>query len=80
MLAVERRHLLAGLAFVTAATLATLAKSEIRGTMTPAMIVADAPPTTFALFFADLKGGLLKFGGAYTAFRSCATIPPNAVE
>jgi chromate transporter len=67
VLAVERRYLLAGLAFVVAAALAMLATSDIGWTLTPGMIVADAPPTTFTLFLAGLKGGLLTFGGAYTA-------------
>jgi chromate transporter len=66
-LAAERRFLLAGLTFVVAAVLAMLTMSGTEGALVRAIAVAEAPPTTFALFLAGLKGGLLTFGGAYTA-------------
>jgi chromate transporter len=66
-LAFERRFLLVGLAFAVAAVLAILTTSGLGGAMAPVLLGADDPPTTFALFLAGLKGGLLTFGGAYTA-------------
>lgn len=63
----ERRFVLAGLVFAVTTLLAILTTSGTAWTLAPAMVVADAPPTTFALFLAGLKGGLLTFGGAYTA-------------
>jgi chromate transporter len=67
-LAAERRLLLAWLPFVVAAVLAILTMSGTEeAALGSAIVVADTPPTTFALFLAGLKGGLLTFGGAYTA-------------
>jgi chromate transporter len=66
-LAAERRLLLAGFPLVIAAVLAMLTMSGVEGALASAIAVADASPTTFALFLAGLKGGLLTFGGAYTA-------------
>jgi chromate transporter len=63
----ERRFVLANLVFSVTTLLAILTTSGTAWTLAPAMVVADAPPTTFALFLAGLKGGLLTFGGAYTA-------------
>jgi chromate transporter len=63
----ERRFLLVGLAFAVSAVLAILTTPGHGGATAPAMLTADDPPTTFALFLAGLKGGLLTFGGAYTA-------------
>jgi chromate transporter len=64
-LAAERRFLLVGLTFVVAAVLAMLTMPGVQGARAPAM--AEVSPTTFALFLSGLKGGLLTFGGAYTA-------------
>lgn len=48
-----------------AAALSTLgASAGVEGSTT---ILREAAPSTFALFVAGLKGGLLTFGGAYTA-------------
>jgi chromate transporter len=66
-LAAERHYLLAGLAFATATVLATLTSRGTGASIASSMLVAVSPPTTFALFIAGLKGGLLTFGGAYTA-------------
>lgn len=62
-----RRHVLAGLVFALAAAVAAwmLAGQPLNGGT-----VADAArstPTALALFWSGLKGGLLTFGGAYTA-------------
>ncbi len=61
------RYWLAVLVFGAAAVAAAAtltAGSALGGTTT---IVRDAAPTALALFAAGLKGGLLTFGGAYTA-------------
>ncbi|HEX9954588.1 MAG TPA: chromate efflux transporter [Allosphingosinicella sp.] len=59
-----RRWWLAVLAVALAAAVAWGAAS---GGAAPAQVAASAAPTTLALFWAGLKGGLLTFGGAYTA-------------
>jgi chromate transporter len=46
---------------------ATLTASGGSGLATTSVIRTDTAPTTLALFIAGLKGGLLTFGGAYTA-------------
>lgn len=61
------RFLLAGMAFAVASMLAMLTMAGQYGVIAPAQLAADGPLTTFALFVAGLKGGLLTFGGAYTA-------------
>lgn len=61
------RFLLAGMAFAVASMLAILTTAGQYGVIAPAQLAADGPLTTFALFVAGLKGGLLTFGGAYTA-------------
>jgi chromate transporter len=66
-LSAERRFLLVGLASSVAALLAFLTTSGNEGALAAEVLVAEVRPTTFALFLAGLKGGLLTFGGAYTA-------------
>jgi chromate transporter len=64
MLALARRYIPAVIVLASAAILALL--MEIRPSDT-APATAATIPTTAALFWAGLKGGLLTFGGAYTA-------------
>lgn len=64
--AAAQRPLIA-LAVVVAAIGAALAVRQIATPGTAATLVAGAPITLLALFVAGLKGGLLTFGGAYTA-------------
>ena len=65
-LAAERHFLLAGLVLAIAAELAVLTTSSAEGTLSRTLVEA-IPTTTLGLFIAGLKGGLLTFGGAYTA-------------
>lgn len=66
-LAARGRTLLAGAVLVVAVLLALLTASGPAGAGAPEQLVPGDPPTTLALFLAGLKGGLLTFGGAYTA-------------
>lgn len=66
-LAAERRYLPAGLILATAAIVATFTPSSTLPSIAFPTLVAAAAPTTLTLFLAGLKGGLLTFGGAYTA-------------
>jgi chromate transporter len=66
-LASRHHYLLAGLALALAAVLAGLTSSGVAGSPASSMLVPADPPSTFALFLAGLQGGLLTFGGAYTA-------------
>jgi chromate transporter len=61
-----RQPTVAAALMIVAAGVAWLAQSGT-GTAASAVAVASAPVTTIALFWAGLKGGLLTFGGAYTA-------------
>lgn len=64
--AAAQRPLIA-LAVVVAAIGAALAARQLATPDTATALVAGAPVTLLALFVAGLKGGLLTFGGAYTA-------------
>ena len=64
--AAARRPLIA-LAVVVAAIAAAIAAQQFATPDTGAGLVAGAPVTLLVLFVAGLKGGLLTFGGAYTA-------------
>ena len=64
--AAAQRPLLAA-AVLVAAVGTTLAAQQFAAPVADAVAVADAPITLLALFIAGLKGGLLTFGGAYTA-------------
>lgn len=64
--AAAHRPLIA-LAVMVAAIGAALAARQLVTPDTDIALVAGAPITLLALFFAGLKGGLLTFGGAYTA-------------
>jgi chromate transporter len=66
-LAVQRRFLLAGAALAGSAALAILMATSSGEALSPPALAADVAPTTLGLFVAGLKGGLLTFGGAYTA-------------
>lgn len=61
----SRRWGLVGLILVAAIGLGFATRSDLSGIAPPAAIATGA--TTLALFIAGLKGGLLTFGGAYTA-------------
>ncbi|HTG39345.1 chromate efflux transporter [Sphingomonas sp.] len=61
--ALARRRLIAVAILAGAAALAVVS----RGSAPIAAMTANAAPTIGALFVAGLKGGLLTFGGAYTA-------------
>ena len=64
--AAAQRPLLAAAVLVAAVGM-TLAAQQFAASVPDAVAVADAPITLLALFIAGLKGGLLTFGGAYTA-------------
>lgn len=64
--AAAQRPLLAT-AVLVAAVGVTFAVQQVAAPVPDAVRVADAPITLLALFIAGLKGGLLTFGGAYTA-------------
>jgi chromate transporter len=61
----SRRHL-AAVALIAVAAAAAFALSGQAGLAAPGTL-RDAAPGVAALFWAGLKGGLLTFGGAYTA-------------
>jgi chromate transporter len=65
-LAVKRRYVAAGLVIAAAAAAAalTLTGEAETGRLVPS---GEVSPSALALFWAGLKGGLLTFGGAYTA-------------
>ena len=66
-LATDHRFL-AAIAILAAATILALVTADMSGeSVRSTTIATDVAPTTFALFVAGLKGGLLTFGGAYTA-------------
>ncbi len=64
--AAAQRPLLAAAVLVAAVGM-TLVAQQFEAPVADAVAVADAPITLLALFIAGLKGGLLTFGGAYTA-------------
>jgi len=64
--AAAQRPLLAA-AVLVAAIGVTFAVQQVAAPVADAVAFADAPITLLALFIAGLKGGLLTFGGAYTA-------------
>ena len=66
-LASTRRYGLAGLILLMAAGVAAVTMAANNGTAGATMAIREAAPNAAALFFAGLKGGLLTFGGAYTA-------------
>ena len=66
-LAAARRFALAGLVLVAVATVAAWMLIAPNGASSAAQDAAREAPTALALFWAGLKGGLLTFGGAYTA-------------
>ena len=61
-----RRHAFAALALLAGASIAAV-MFILGDRLGPAARLGDALPTTAALFWGGLKGGLLTFGGAYTA-------------
>jgi len=62
-----RRYWLLGAAVVAAGIAAALMTGLGRESAPTTTLVTDIAPSTLALFVAGLKGGLLTFGGAYTA-------------
>ena len=66
-LAVSRRYVLAGGVLVAVAIAAAAAYAGAGPDQAVTTVTRGPAPTTFALFIAGLKGGLLTFGGAYTA-------------
>lgn len=66
-LATVGKFVLAGAILVVAAIAAGVMLVGFQSVGTADTIVREAAPTAAALFFAGLKGGLLTFGGAYTA-------------
>lgn len=64
--AAAQRPLIA-LAVAVAAIGAAIVGHQLTAASAPVALVAGAPVTLLALFVAGLKGGLLTFGGAYTA-------------
>lgn len=66
-LASSHRHALAALVVVLAVGVAALTWTGDAGAADAVGGAREATPTTLALFWAGLKGGLLTFGGAYTA-------------
>jgi chromate transporter len=61
------RYALAGLVLLLGAVAAAWMLVPSEGAAGAGAVVREAAPTTLALFWAGLKGGLLTFGGAYTA-------------
>jgi len=66
-LAAMDRPLLAAALLMLVGLVAALAMSGGEQAATGAALAREAPPSVTALFWAGLKGGLLTFGGAYTA-------------
>ena len=66
-LASTGRHALAAIVVALAIGVAALTWTGGAGTADAASGLREATPTTLALFWTGLKGGLLTFGGAYTA-------------
>jgi chromate transporter len=62
-----RRHWQAAILFTMAGAAAALTVEWSGGLSGATTIFREASPTALALFVAGLKGGLLTFGGAYTA-------------
>jgi chromate transporter len=66
-LAAGRRYALAGIVVLAALALAAWTVGAPAGEAARAPELARSDPTAWALFWSGLKGGLLTFGGAYTA-------------
>lgn len=66
-LAQAARYWMAASALLIATVLAIVGTADGTGLAGTTTILPQAAPTTAALFIAGLKGGLLTFGGAYTA-------------
>jgi chromate transporter len=67
-LVTSERYFLAAVVMMSAAALAiALAVPGSGGVASVVVATQEAPPSIAALFWAGLKGGLLTFGGAYTA-------------
>ena len=66
-LAMQRRYWLVAIVLVTAAVAAFLAAGGAADWARASNSGTQSVPSTLALFIAGLKGGLLTFGGAYTA-------------
>ncbi len=62
-----RRYALAAMVLLIAALAAALTLIGSSGRAAASAVVHEAAPSAAALFWAGLKGGLLTFGGAYTA-------------
>lgn len=62
-----RRYVLAAAVIAVAAGIAVLTWTGGSGAAEEAVGLGETTPTAAALFWAGLKGGLLTFGGAYTA-------------
>ncbi len=66
-LATTRRFVPMVVVLVAGAIFAVLTAGPASGPAIPSTLVTEVRPSTIALFIAGLKGGLLTFGGAYTA-------------
>lgn len=66
-LAASGRYVPAGAVLGVATAVALLTVGTNGVAVNSAALLSDVRPSTFALFVAGLKGGLLTFGGAYTA-------------
>jgi chromate transporter len=66
-LALTRRYALASVVLVIAGSAAAWTLAGGQGAAGATALVREAAPSAAALFWAGLKGGLLTFGGAYTA-------------
>lgn len=66
-LAATRRFALAGIVVAAALVIAAWTVWTPAGETASALAVVRSDPTAWALFWSGLKGGLLTFGGAYTA-------------
>ena len=66
-LAMQRRYWLVAIVLVTAAVAAILSAGGAADWARASNSGTQSVPSTLALFIAGLKGGLLTFGGAYTA-------------
>jgi chromate transporter len=66
-LAQAGRYWMAAIVLAVTAIAGSLAIGDAATFATTTTIVTQAAPSTLALFIAGLKGGLLTFGGAYTA-------------
>ena len=66
-LAVTRRYAFAAVVLLIAGLAASWTPADGQVAAGAAAVVRDPAPSALALFWAGLKGGLLTFGGAYTA-------------